>query len=90
MLKIKDDKWAEFEEKRKALGFKHNGDKKSSYVKDFYQDESKRTYIQIRIEKSTKTIHFETVHECKAGISTTGKELDPIYDLIMTDFIEKV
>jgi len=89
MLKIKEGKWNEFQEKSNEYGFQLN-DSKNAFVKKFHQDEEHpKDYLELQIWFSNQQITIETSNDRYSGISTDGAELIVLYDLIMNGFVEK-
>lgn len=90
MLKIKEDKWKDFQKQASKFGFKLN-EYKTSYCNTTDQDVAHpRDYFQIQINTEDRTIQTETSNSRYGGFYTDGKEFSIIYDLITAGYIEKV
>lgn len=90
MLKIKDNKWDEFENKANEFGFEMNGCN-NGYCKRFCQEsECPDDYLDIQIWLDDKIITIGTNNYRYAGFDTDGEELTVLFELIINGFVEKV
>jgi hypothetical protein len=88
MLRIKEDKLEEFKQIAYEWGFKLN-DTKNAYVIRFHtEEEYPDDYLELQVGLDG-VVTLETSNSRYSGIATNGDELEIIYDLTVTGFIEK-
>lgn len=90
MLRIKEEKWAEFQEKSTEYGFQMN-EFGNGYFRRFHEEkEYPNDTFELLISTGDKQITVETSNSRYSGFSTDGSELVVVYDLIANGFVEKV
>lgn len=90
MLRIKEEKWVEFQEKSEEYGFRMN-EYGNGYSRSFHgEEEHPNDTFELLISTGDKQITIETSNSRYSGFSTDGSELVVVYDLIANGFVEKV
>lgn len=90
MLKIKDNKWKEFENRLSEFGFKLNDCNNGYFIRLHQEEEFPNDYLDLHVWHDNQTITIETSNDRYAGIATDGEELTVLYDLIVNGFVEKI